>query len=164
MSRFRGALSLGVLAAAVLLSGCQKEPPPPPPPPPAQPTPPPPPPPPPFKVTSFDLGKAVGPDNKVTAPGTSFGPKDKIYLSVVSEGVSPSVILKARWTFGPKGILVAEKTETIASLGPRATELHIEKATPWPAGKYKVELFVDDTSMGVKEFDVGAAQAPAKKK
>lgn len=158
MSRLRGALPLCVLVAAAALLGCQKEPPPPPPPPPAQPTPPPPPPPPPFKVTVLELGKAVGPDNKVVAPTASFGPKDKIYVSVVSEGVNPNVVLKSRWTFGPKGILVTESTQNIASLGPRATEFHIEKPSGWPVGKYKVEVFVNDASAGVKEFEVVAAK------
>ena len=159
MSRLRAALSLCVLVAAAGFLGCQKEPPPPPPPP--QPAaPPPPPPPPPFKVTVLDLGTAVGPDNKVTAPTATFGPKDKIYVSVVSEGVNPNVVLKSRWTFGPKGILITESTQNIASLGPRATEFHIEKASGWPVGKYQVEVFANDASVGVKEFEV----APPKKK
>jgi hypothetical protein len=164
MSRLRGALALCILVVAAV-TGCKKEPPPPPPPPPVvQPAPPPPPPPPPFKVTTLDLGKSVGIDKKVAAPTTSFGPKDVIYLSVVSEGVAPQVVLKTRWTFGPKGILVTESAETIASLGPRATEFHIAKASGWPAGKYKVELFIDDKSAGIKEFEVGGGKPPAKKK
>src|SRR4051812_37965010 len=32
-----------------------------------------------FKVTSIDLGKAVGPDKKITDPVTTFGPKDTIF-------------------------------------------------------------------------------------
>src|SRR5271169_4073086 len=107
MSRLGGALGL---LAAVGLSACSKPPPAPPPPPPvqAQPAPPPAPPPPPFHVTSMELGKAVGIDKKVTMPASSFGPKDTIYLSVVTDGVAPAVVLRAKWTYGPKGIAVKD--------------------------------------------------------
>jgi hypothetical protein len=111
----------------------------------------------------MDLGKSVGVDKKVAAPTASFAPKDVIYLSVVSEGVAPAVVLKTKWTFGPKDILVKESTETIASLGPKATEFHIEKPSGWPAGKYKVELFIDDKSAGTKEFEVVGGKPGAKK-
>jgi hypothetical protein len=155
MSRLRGALAVGLLAAAVAVVGCSKPPPPPPPPPPpVVATPPPPPPPPPFRVVRMDLGKAVGVDKQVAAPTDTFGSKDTIYLSVVSDGVAPAEVLRAKWTFGPKGIVVNETTETIASLGPKATEFHITKPSPWPPGQYTVELFVNDQSAGTKQFTV----------
>ena len=157
MSRLRGALAVGFLAAAVATFGCNKPPPPPPPPPPpvaVQP----PPPPPPFRVVRMDTGKAVGVDKQVAAPTDTFGPKDTIYLSVVSDGVAPAEVLRAKWTFGPKGILVNESTETIASLGPKATEFHIVKPSGWPAGNYTVELFVNDKSAGTKQFTVSKAK------
>ncbi len=165
MSRLRGALALGLLAAVAALSGCSKPAPPPPPPPPVvAPTPPPPPPPPPFSVTSMQLGKAVGPDNKVTAATDSFGPKDTIYLSVVSDGVAPSVALRAKWTFGLKAIAVNETTETIATLGPKATQFHIQKPSGWPVGQYTVQLFVDDKPAGTKQFQVVGKPVAKKKK
>ena len=155
MSRLRGALAFGLLAAAVAVVGCSKPaPPPPPPPPPVVATPPPPPPPPPFRVVRMDLGKAVGVDKQVAAPTDTFGPKDTIYLSVVSDGVAPAQVLRAKWTFGPKGIVVNESTESIASLGPKATEFHITKPSGWPPGQYTVELFVNDQSAGTKQFTV----------
>jgi hypothetical protein len=165
MSRLRGALALSLLVAAAIVSGCSKEAPPPPPPAPVPAPPPPPPPPPPgFKVTRTDLGKAVGIDKQVAAPTRIFSPKDTIYLSVVSDGATPSTVLRARWTFGPKGILVKETTETIATVGPRATEFHIDKPSGWPPGTYKVELFVNDQSAGISEFEVATVTVPAKKK
>jgi hypothetical protein len=155
MSRFRGALALGLLASALAVFGCSKPaPPPPPPPPPVQPAPPPPPPPPPFKVVRMDLGKSVGIDKQVSAPTDTFRAKDTIYLSVVSDGVAPAEVLRAKWTFGPNGKLVNESSETIASLGPKATEFHIQKPSGWPAGQYTVELFVNEVSAGTKQFTV----------
>lgn len=111
----------------------------------------------------MELGKAVGPDNHVTAATDSFGPKDTIYLSVVSDGVAPSVALRAKWTFGPKGIAVDDKTDTIASLGPKATAFKISKPSGWPVGQYTVQLFVDDKPAGTKQFQVVGKPAAKKK-
>ncbi len=163
MTRFRGALTLGLLAAAATLFGCSKPAPPPPPPAPVQAPTPPPPPPPPFAVTVLELGKAVGIDNRVTAPTDTFGPKDTIYLAVVSEGIAPQVALHTKWTFGPKATLVSDTTQRIAAAGPKATEFHISKPSGWPAGQYTVALFVDDKPAGTTHFQV-VAKAPAKKK
>jgi hypothetical protein len=156
MSRLRGALAFGLLAAAVAVVGCNKPPPPAPapPPPPVVATPPPPPPPPPFRVVRMDLGKAVGVDKHVAAPMDTFRRKDTIYLSVVSDGVGPAEVLRAKWTFGPKGKLVKESAESIASLGPKATEFHITKSSGFHPGQYTVELFVNDQSAGTKQFTV----------
>ena len=89
----------------------------------------------------MDTGKAVGVDKQVAAPTDSFGPKDTIYLSVVSDGVAPAEVLRAKWTFGPK-----------------ATEFHIVKPSGWPAGNYTVELFVNEVSAGTKQFSVSKAK------
>jgi hypothetical protein len=163
MSRPRALLVLGLLATAAALSGCNKPPPPAPPPPPVVPRPPPPPPPlaPGFTVTALNLGNALYVDRNVTAPATSFGRKETIYLSVVSDGVDPAVVLRVRW-YGPKGILVKEGSQTIASLGPKATVFQLDKASGLAVGSYSVEVFVNDRPSGTKQFDV-LAKPPGKK-
>jgi hypothetical protein len=147
-----------------VLGGCKKEEPPPPPPPPpvAQPPPPPPPPPAPFRVTGMDLGKGIQPDNRVQTPTNTFGPKDTIYLSVLSEGAAPTASLGARWTYGAKDKLVKEDTATItpATEKPRATEFHISKPSGWPVGTYKVALTVNGQPYQTRTFDVTKTGKP----
>lgn len=109
----------------------------------------------PFKVSSVEVGKAVGADKRVTSPTTAFGANDTIYASVLTEGSAPSVVLKARWTY-QDGQLVDESSQTIASTGPAATEFHISKPSGWPAGKYKVEISADGKVVATREFDVTA--------
>lgn len=106
-----------------------------------------------FRVTRIELGTAVGADKKVTAPAVSFKPRDTIYATVVSEGVAPSVALKARWTF-EGGQLVNEATQTISPTGPAATEFHIAKPDGWPAGKYKIEVAANGQPAGTMDFTV----------
>ncbi|MFY9823577.1 MAG: hypothetical protein WAM82_19500 [Thermoanaerobaculia bacterium] len=108
----------------------------------------------PFKVTSIDLGKAIGPDKKVTDATTTFGPKDTIYAVVSSDGTAASVKLTAKWTFGDKGQSVKDEDQTIAPTGPATTEFHVSKPKGWPVGKYKVEILADGTSAGTKDFEV----------
>ena len=166
MPRPRGALPLGCLAAALALCGCSKPASPSTPQlaqpvPTAQPAPTPPLPQPPFSVSGLELGKAVGVDNKITNPAEVFSPKDTVYLSVVSDGVAPAVVLRARW-YGPQGTLVQEGSETIASLGAKATPFHLSQPSGLPLGQYTVRLFVDDKPTDTKQFVV--AKVPVKKK
>jgi hypothetical protein len=160
MHRLRAALSLGS-AVAVALSSCNKPPPSPPhsePPtlesaPPLAP---------PFSVRSLDLGKAVGVDNMVLDVANSFAPKDTVHLTVVSAGMAPSVVLRARWMYGGQNALVAEETQTIAAVGAKATPFQLFKASGLPLGSYAVQVFVNDKPAGVQRFVIAAPEAKKK--
>jgi hypothetical protein len=107
----------------------------------------------PFRVSAIELGPAIGPDKRVSAPSSSFAATDTIYASVASEGSSPSVALTARWTY-EDGQLVNESTEVIAPSGPAVTEFHIEKPGGWPTGKYRVEIAANGATLATREFEV----------
>jgi hypothetical protein len=142
--------TLGFALAAVGLVGCKKETPPPqsetaaaaPAPAPT-----------PFSITVIEVGKQVGPDKRITSPTTTFGRKDTIHASVASDGAAPRKIIAAKWTY-QDGQVVKEAAETIAPTGPAATEFHISKPSGWPVGKYKVEISVDGSPAGSKDFEV----------
>jgi hypothetical protein len=104
-------------------------------------------------VSSVDLGTAVGPDQKVTAPATTFSPKDTIYAAVSTTGTAPNAVLNAKWTY-QDGQTVNESSQTIAPNGPAVTSFHISKPDGWPAGNYKVEISLDGNSVASKEFAV----------
>jgi hypothetical protein len=145
-------LALPFAVGAVALAGCKKSAPPPPPtevttPAPSAPEPVA------FAVKTIEIGKGVTADKHVANQTTTFGPRDTIYAAVVTDGAAPSKTIIARWTY-QTGQVVKEGTETIAPTGPATTEFHIEKKTAWPAGKYKVEILVDGSSAGTKEFEV----------
>jgi hypothetical protein len=109
--------------------------------------------PPAFAVLAIEVGKGIGADKRVTAPGTTFGRRDTIYAAVATEGAAPSKVISAKWTY-QDGQVVKEQAETIAPTGPAATEFHISKAKPWPVGKYKVEIGVEGAPAGSKDFEV----------
>ena len=163
MTNQRTTLTLvAAMTAALALSACGKKeepaPAPAPTPAPAAPapattTPPPAPAPAPVAVASVDLGTNVGPDQKVTAPTTTFGTKDTIYAAVSTTGTAANAVLNAKWTF-QDGQTVNESSQTIAPNGPAVTSFHISKPDGWPAGNYKVEISLDGKSVATKDFTV----------
>ena len=149
----RRMLAAGLAAAVLTLGGCaKKEAPKPAEPPAAAPAPPAP-----LAVGSIDLGKAIGADNTISAPMTSFGTRDTIYASVGTTGVGSNATIGAKWTFVKADggeVAVNETSQTISPTGPVATEFHITKASAWPKGKYKVEILLNGASAGTREFQV----------
>ncbi|HEY0180642.1 MAG TPA: hypothetical protein VGC30_13570 [Dokdonella sp.] len=108
----------------------------------------------PVSVVSVDLGTAVGDDQKVTSPTTTFTPKDTIYAAVSTTGSAPTAVLEAKWTY-QDGQTVNDSNQTISPNGPAVTTFHISKPDGWPAGNYKVEISLDGKPAASKDFSVG---------
>jgi hypothetical protein len=147
--RMRSALAIS--SAMVLVAGCKKKEEPVVTPPLEAPAPPAPTP---AAVASIDLGKAIDASKKVTAPTTTFGRKDTIYVSVATTGTGATTSIAALWTYGAAATKVNETSQTLDLTGPATNEFHIEKKTPWPVGKYKVDILLNGTSAGTKEFEI----------
>jgi hypothetical protein len=107
-----------------------------------------------LRVTDVELGRAVGADKRVTDATDNFNATDVVYASVHTSGSASNATLMARWTF-EDGQVVDESTQRIAPTGDAVTEFHISKPGGLPKGKYKVEVFVNGTSVESEEFTVG---------
>jgi len=108
----------------------------------------------PLKVSDIQVGKAVGTDNKISNSTTTFGPRDTMYVSVITDGAAKDAKLTAKWTFNGKQV-VKESSQTISpSGGTTATEFHVDKKTAWPKGKYTVEVMLNGVSAGTKDLEV----------
>ena len=105
------------------------------------------------RVTDVTLGRAIGGDKAVTDRTETFRPNDTIYASVATEGSANSATLRARWTF-EDGQVVDDASRTIAPKDRERTEFHISKPSGWPAGKYKVEVSLDNQVVQTKNFEV----------
>ena len=105
------------------------------------------------RVTDVTVGRAIGGDKAITDRTDTFKPNDTIYVSVATDGAAPSATLRAKWSF-EDGQLVNESTRTIVPVNKERTEFHIAKPDGWPAGKYKLEVFLNDQSAETKSFDV----------
>ncbi|HEX2597091.1 MAG TPA: hypothetical protein VHL61_11585 [Luteimonas sp.] len=100
-------------------------------------------------VTTLDLGNAIGADNHIAAPMTSFGTKDTIHASVATDG--PGGNLTAKWTMGDKVVDTQDKT---VAAGPQVTEFSISKPDGWPAGHYTLQVSANGNVLQSRDFDV----------
>jgi hypothetical protein len=105
------------------------------------------------RVTDVTLGRSVGGDKAITDRTDTFRPNDTIYASVATDGSANTTTLRARWTF-EDGQVVDESARTIAPNNRERTEFHISKPGGWPAGKYKLEVFLDNQSVETKNFEI----------
>jgi hypothetical protein len=106
------------------------------------------------RVTDVDLGLGLGADKRVTDKTDSFKPSETIYVSVRTEGAAQSATLKARWSF-QDGQVVNESSQTFAPTGTAVTEFHVSNPAGWPNGSYKVEVFLNGSSVETENFKVG---------
>jgi hypothetical protein len=107
----------------------------------------------PLRVVEIDLGRAIGPDNRVIEPADEFRITDTIYASVVMIGRANEATLKARWS-QLSGDLVDETIRTVTPIGETITEFHLVQPSGWQKGKYRVEILLDGTTVGREDFEV----------
>lgn len=101
-------------------------------------------------VTTVDLGNAVGTDNRVTTPATSFAGTDTIHASVATDGAGGN--LTARWTF--QDGQVVDTQDKVIPAGAQVTDFSITKPDGWPAGHYKLEVLNNGMVVQTREFDI----------
>jgi hypothetical protein len=107
------------------------------------------------KVESVALGTAVDASgNLASAPATEFTPTQTIYavVSTNNSGTNPSTV-SAHWEF-QGGVTVNDSTQPVTAAGPSVTTFHIEKASGWPPGHYRLVVSVDGQQAATKEFEV----------
>lgn len=104
-------------------------------------------------VSAVNLGTAVGTDQKVTATMTTFGTKDVIYAAVDTKNAGKDATLAAKWTY-QDGQTVSEETVTISPEADATTDFKLSKASPWPVGKYKVEISLNGAPAQSVDFEV----------
>jgi hypothetical protein len=107
----------------------------------------------PLRVVAIDLGRAIGPDNRVIEPTDEFRTNDTIYASVVMLGRADAATLKARW-LQASGQLLDETVRTVSPVGETTAEFHLVQPAGWQKGSYRVEILLDDVTVGREEFEV----------
>jgi hypothetical protein len=108
----------------------------------------------PIRVSDIQVGKGVGSDKKIGDQTTSFGLRDTMYVSVITDGAAKDAKITTKWTFNGKQV-VKESSETISPTGgTTATEFHVDKKSAWPTGKYTVEVLLNGVSAGTKDLEV----------
>ena len=104
----------------------------------------------PVAATSVTVGNTAAADKSVAAM-TTFGAKDKIIVSVKTDAATPAnAAIEAKLTF-QDGQEAGKKSTTVAAGGVDTTNIEFTKATPWPTGKYKVDVTLNGTPVGMTQ-------------
>ena len=105
-----------------------------------------------LRVSDVETGKSVKADKSLTDDMDDFGVRDTIYVSVKTEGAGTGT-LGAKWTF-QDGQTVEESSQSISPTGDAWHEFHIQKASAWPKGKYKVEITLNGVAADSEDFTI----------
>ncbi len=104
----------------------------------------------PVSATSVTVGNTAAADKSVAALST-FGAKDKIIVSVKTDAATPAnAAIDAKLTF-QDGQVAGQQTANVVAGGVDTTNVEFTKATPWPTGKYKVDVTLNGQPVGMTQ-------------
>ncbi|HEX7803789.1 MAG TPA: hypothetical protein VF471_13645 [Pseudoxanthomonas sp.] len=104
----------------------------------------------PVSATSVTVGNTAAADKSVAALST-FGAKDKIIVSVKTDAATPAnAAIDAKLTF-QDGQVAGQQTANVKAEDAGTTNVEFTKATPWPTGKYKVDVTLNGAPVGMTQ-------------
>ncbi|MFO7945161.1 MAG: hypothetical protein R6U51_12775 [Anaerolineales bacterium] len=108
-----------------------------------------------FSTANFDSTKmALDPEGE--QPTTVFSPQDTFYAVVDLENAPDDTAVRAEWVAvdveGEESDFMIESTET--TTGSNQFHFYLENDSPWPAGDYQVNLYINDELQETLEFQV----------
>lgn len=104
----------------------------------------------PVSATSVTVGNTAAADKSVAAVST-FGVKDKIIVSVKTDAATAvNAAIDAKLTY-QDGQVAGQQTANVTAEDAGTTNVEFTKATPWPAGKYKVDVTVNGQPAGMTQ-------------
>ena len=105
----------------------------------------------PLQLNTIQLGRSVDTDSSVAEHTTAFRKNDTVYVAVLTTAPGRGTI-RVRWTYG--GQLIDEPQREVSYREAAATAFHLVNSGGFPAGNYSVEVFIDDKSVGTRNFRV----------
>ena len=104
----------------------------------------------PVATTSITVGNTAAADKSVAALST-FGTSDKIIVSVKTDAATATnAAIDAKLTY-QDGQVAGQQTATVKAEDAGTTNVEFTKATPWPTGKYKVDVTVNGQPAGMTQ-------------
>lgn len=105
----------------------------------------------PLQVGTIQLGRSLNPDNSVAEHATTFRRNDTVYAAVLTTAAGKGTI-KVRWTYG--GQVIDEPQKDVSYREAASTSFNLVNSGGFPPGNYAVEVFVNGTSAGSRNFNV----------
>lgn len=105
----------------------------------------------PLRVETIQLGRSLNPDNSVAEHTTTFRRNDTVYVAILTPAGGKGTI-GVRWTYG--GQVIDQPQKEVSYRDAAATSFNLVNSGGFPPGNYAVEVFVDGTSAGTRNFNV----------
>ena len=105
----------------------------------------------PLRVETIQLGRSLNPDNSVAEHTTTFRRNDTVYVAVLTPAPGKGTI-GVRWSYG--GQVIDQPQKEVSYRDAAATSFNLVNSGGFPPGSYTVEVFVDGTSSGSRNFNV----------
>ncbi len=103
-------------------------------------------------VTGVTVGNSAAADKSVGAVST-FTTRDKIIVSVKTDGTANNVGVEAKLTY-QDGQVAGTQSATLNTMGAETTNIEFSNTNPWPAGTYPVDVTVDGKPAGSQRIEV----------
>jgi hypothetical protein len=105
----------------------------------------------PLELNTIQVGRSLNPDRSIAEHTTSFRKSDTVYVAVLTTAPGRGTI-RVRWSYG--GQLIDEPHRDVSYREPAATSFQLVNSGGFPSGDYSVEVFIDDVSVGSRNFRV----------
>jgi len=100
-------------------------------------------------VTSITVGNTAAEDRSVAAM-SSLGAKDKVIVSVRTEGAAANTTVAAKLTY-QDGQVAGEESQALSTSGSETTNIEFSNTEAWPAGRYTVDVTLDGQPAGMSQ-------------
>ncbi|MGH9458735.1 MAG: hypothetical protein ACRD2J_13975 [Thermoanaerobaculia bacterium] len=105
-------------------------------------------------LDGFALGSEVGPEGTIAegAAKNEFAPGDPIHVTMEVGDAPPASAVKVVW-IGPGDAPVGDEIRNVAG-GQEQMHFQAPDTTAWPAGAYRVEVWVADENVSTQQFRI----------
>jgi len=104
-------------------------------------------------LAPVEIGRSIRPDQTMQDATFLFIPTNEVWISVVVEGTAPKATLQARWLTA-RGEVLEQSSQDITPNGHTVTAFHIARPNGWALGHYRVEVLLNGTLAGTRDFEV----------
>jgi hypothetical protein len=105
----------------------------------------------PLVIQTIQTGKSLNSDNSIGQHAATFGPKEPMYVSVLTTARGSGTIT-VRWTF--YGRTLHEVTKEVSYNDASATDFRFAAADGFPPGEYRIEVLLDGQPAGERTVRV----------
>ncbi len=112
----------------------------------------------PVSLEDVEIGRALNADRTIKDEANRFQAHDTVYASIRVSGSANSGLVRALWT-NERGETIQDDTRIITPSNNDRVTLHVAPPQGWAAGRYKLDVYLDDKLADSERFSVEGGRA-----